>query len=68
MAICNGCGGVVGKDCFNPQECEWIAHDQERHLHRQHDLESQHLEQRVEELERKLHAVENLLNTIMANV
>ena len=24
--ICNGCGGVVGRDCFNPVECEWISH------------------------------------------
>lgn len=23
--ICNGCGGVVGRDCFNPVECEWIG-------------------------------------------
>jgi hypothetical protein len=25
---CNGCGGIVGKDCFNPQECEWISQQQ----------------------------------------
>lgn len=25
MAICNGCGGVIGRDCFNTQECEWIS-------------------------------------------
>jgi uncharacterized protein YceH (UPF0502 family) len=67
MAICNGCGGVVGRDCFNPQECEWIARDQERHRHEQHEMSSQHLEQRVEELERKLQAVENLLSAMMAN-
>jgi hypothetical protein len=30
MATCNGCGGVVGRDCFNPSECEWIAQDMER--------------------------------------
>jgi len=30
MSICNGCGGVVGRDCFNPSECEWIAQDMER--------------------------------------
>ena len=30
MSICNGCGGVVGRDCFNPGECEWIARDIER--------------------------------------
>jgi len=22
---CHGCGGVVGQDCFNPQECEQIT-------------------------------------------
>lgn len=25
MALCNGCGGVVGRDCYNPQECEEIC-------------------------------------------
>jgi len=30
MATCNGCGGVVGRDCYNPSECEWIAQDMER--------------------------------------
>ena len=30
MATCNGCGGIVGRDCFNPSECEWIARDMER--------------------------------------
>jgi len=68
MAICNGCGGVVGRDCFNPQECEWITQDQDRRRYEQHELGNQHLEQRVEELERKLQAVENLLNTMMPNV
>lgn len=23
--ICRGCGGLVGRDCWNPQECEWIS-------------------------------------------
>lgn len=27
MANCHGCGGVIGRDCFNPQECEWITRD-----------------------------------------
>ena len=22
--ICESCGGVVGRDCFNPSECMWI--------------------------------------------
>jgi len=27
MSRCNGCGGVIGRDCFNPSECLEIAHD-----------------------------------------
>jgi len=26
--ICNACNGIVGRDCFNPQECEQIAMSQ----------------------------------------
>jgi hypothetical protein len=22
---CNSCGGLIGRDCFNPQECAWIT-------------------------------------------
>lgn len=22
---CNGCGGVIGRDCYNPRECEEIS-------------------------------------------
>jgi hypothetical protein len=29
MSVCPGCHGVVGRDCFNPQECEWISRDME---------------------------------------
>jgi len=25
MSVCHGCGGMVGRDCFNPQECEEIT-------------------------------------------
>lgn len=27
MSRCHGCGGVIGRDCFNPQECEQITRD-----------------------------------------
>lgn len=27
MSACPGCGGRVGLDCFNPQECEAISRD-----------------------------------------
>jgi hypothetical protein len=49
--ICNGCGGYVGIDCFNPVECEWIANDQRR-IQRQREQERiAYLERRVRELE-----------------
>lgn len=28
--ICKGCGGLLGRDCFNPQECEWIAEQEQK--------------------------------------
>jgi len=33
--ICNSCGGVLGRDCFNPVECEWITRQMEREDYRQ---------------------------------
>jgi hypothetical protein len=28
MSSCPGCGGVIGRDCFNPEECAWISQQQ----------------------------------------
>lgn len=25
MAICQSCGGIIGRDCFNPYECARIT-------------------------------------------
>ena len=25
MRHCQGCGGILGRDCFNEQECVWIG-------------------------------------------
>lgn len=44
MAICNGCGGIVGRDCFNPQECEWISRDIEAQHYAQQAAEYQEYE------------------------
>lgn len=54
MAICNSCGGVLGRDCFNPEECAWIAHQQEQAQRQQ----AESLEQRLEKLERRVAAIE----------
>ena len=28
MATCQSCGGIIGRDCFNPEECAWITQQQ----------------------------------------
>jgi hypothetical protein len=30
--ICKGCGGILGRDCFNASECEWIAQQESRRI------------------------------------
>jgi hypothetical protein len=54
--ICNGCGGVAGRDCFNPPECEWISRDIEARAAAEHAQgpmlqELSELRKRVAELE-----------------
>lgn len=29
MKICNGCGGVLGRDCWNEQDCVAISNSQD---------------------------------------
>jgi hypothetical protein len=44
MSTCPGCGGVVGRDCFNPQECMWITQQQanqaEYYYQREHEAQN----------------------------
>jgi hypothetical protein len=28
MSTCQSCGGIIGRDCFNPEECAWITQQQ----------------------------------------
>ena len=30
MSYCPSCGGFLGRDCFNPEECAYISHIQEQ--------------------------------------
>lgn len=59
--ICNGCGGYVGVDCFNPQECEWIAWDMQRIQQQNEETrvrniesENERLRQEIEEIKKSL--------------
>lgn len=69
MSTCNGCGGVVGRDCFNPQECEWISHQQEaRHMAEQYAPDTQELEQRMDALEHKVSGIEVGINRLITEL
>lgn len=62
-SVCNGCGGIVGRDCFNPSECEWIARQQEaQHIAEMAQgpllQELADLRKRVAELEAERYAAE----------
>lgn len=30
MSHCPSCGGMIGRDCFNPEECAWITQEMEQ--------------------------------------
>jgi hypothetical protein len=55
MSICQSCGGVIGRDCFNPAECMEITRAQAECYQSQGDVQGElaHLRERVKELEAK---------------
>lgn len=59
MSTCPGCGGVVGRDCWNPQECEWISRDMERRHHEEQGARQADAE--IADLRARLAAVEAAL-------
>lgn len=45
MSVCQACGGVIGRDCFNPQECMEITQQQAaayRHMSEQQIVPPSH--------------------------
>jgi hypothetical protein len=57
MATCSSCGGTLGRDCFNPEECALITREQAQEGENLHDAATQllaerdQLRQQVEKLE-----------------
>lgn len=37
MSTCPHCGGLLGRDCFNPQECGEIAHAEQMRIEHERD-------------------------------
>lgn len=59
--ICHGCGGVVGNDCFNPQECEQIARDMANDSQIL-SYEIQVRDEHIKQLQLKLASFENIIS------
>ena len=59
MSVCPSCGGIVGRDCFNPEESAWITREMQREsvmaearqMHYQHEADLHALQERLEHLE-----------------
>ena len=56
--ICNGCGGYIGIDYFNPTECEQITKDQQRIYEEQQSIRIERIEQENKELKKRLDELE----------
>lgn len=59
MKICQGCGGVLGRDCFNEQECIGIDRNQNQMFTRQEldELVSQALAEQREVIVKRVNDV-----------
>lgn len=62
--ICNGCGGVIGRDCYNPRECEEIS----RQNHNQDSQELEHLRRENSDLINQNTELKSMLETVKANL
>ena len=63
--ICPSCGGIVGRDCFNPEECAAIGHAQEQQHRRATDVHGDALTlllSQVANLEARVQHLEKLTN------
>lgn len=68
MNRCPGCGGVVGRDCFNPVECQQISISQQQYAvydSYQALQTAQSLEAQVQELQQRVARLEEMLNEIV---
>ena len=62
MSTCPSCGGILGRDCFNPQECAWITqsmlvNDAVENAMRQRDAADEYGEQMQSQYEEHLASI-----------
>ncbi len=63
MGICHVCGGIIGRDCFNPQECEQITRSMAAEYKSQPDYESK-INELIEENKSLKSACKELIDAI----
>jgi hypothetical protein len=50
MATCRACGGVLGRDCFNEQDCLMILHSRQPYDPQEIEMRDQHIAQLEKEI------------------
>lgn len=61
---CPSCGGVIGRDCFNPRECAMIEHQMESDQRQRQDQALEH----IHHLERENQEMRQEINQLKAAV
>lgn len=61
---CPSCGGIIGRDCFNPRECAEIGEQQEQQAAYDQQQQTLSLEQRFEALEERVRELEQQIRFI----
>lgn len=62
MKICQGCGGVLGRDCWNEQECIWISQSQQIDNQQQIQQEINLRDEHIRVLQEAVKAFLNVIN------
>lgn len=57
MKMCPSCGGIIGQECFNPDECALITMQMEADQKREQDQRIQDLEIRCIQMEAQLQEI-----------
>jgi len=59
MGMCNSCGGIIGRDCYSPQECEQISRSME--VQHYNDQAVSELFDEIAKLKQRLEKIEGFL-------
>lgn len=69
MSICRGCGMVLGRDCFNEQDCMWISESMQQMYEQEQCSQAENqdvnaLQNRISQLEQELAEAKKLISVV----